>query len=154
MTDEIELAEEAASVTMTGGLSMATEPAESSDAETGSRSIQHVAANGFVNQIPDVTLRMPPQAAHSSFPSGSLMQIPIAVKVILGSAKMTLGKMASLGPGSILTLDQKLSEPVILMANGNQIAKGLLVVLNEESGEIGISLTEIIAELADEKLSA
>ena len=154
MTDEIDLAAETTTVAMPTGLSMMTEASESSDSESSPVSNQHVAASGFMNQIPDVSVGMATHTTPSTFPSGSLLQIPITVKVILGSAKMTLGKMASLGPGSVLTLDQKLSEPVILMANGNQIAKGLLVVLDEESGEIGISLTEIIAELSDEKLGA
>jgi flagellar motor switch protein FliN len=87
-------------------------------------------------------------------PSGTFLQIPITVQVILGSARMPLSKVMALAPGSILTLDKKLSEPVILMANGNQIAKGLVVVLDDETGQLGISLTEIIAELSDKKLSA
>jgi flagellar motor switch protein FliN len=82
----------------------------------------------------------------SSVPSGSLLQIPISVRVILGTAKMPLSKVMALGPGSIIALDHKLSESVLLMINGNEFARGVVVVVDEKSGQLGISITEILTD--------
>jgi flagellar motor switch protein FliN len=81
-----------------------------------------------------------------SRPLGLLSQIPITVKVILGRTKMPLSKVMALGPGSIISLDQKLSEPALLTVNGNEIAKGTIVILNEDTCQLGITITEISNE--------
>jgi flagellar motor switch protein FliN len=81
-----------------------------------------------------------------SRPLGLLSQIPITVKVVLGRTKMPLSKVMALGPGSIISLDQKLSEPALLMVNGNEIAKGTIVILNEDTCQLGIAITEISNE--------
>ena len=76
-------------------------------------------------------------------PQGSILKIPVNVQVILGTTRMPLSKVMALGPGSIVTLDKELSEPVVLLVNGNEVARGLIVVVNEKTGQLGISLTEI-----------
>ncbi|MGB8314559.1 MAG: FliM/FliN family flagellar motor switch protein [Aestuariivirga sp.] len=76
-------------------------------------------------------------------PQGSLLNIPVNVQVILGSTRMSLHKVMSLGPGSIVALDKELSEPVTLLVNGNEVARGLIVVVNEKTGQLGISLTDV-----------
>jgi flagellar motor switch protein FliN len=76
-------------------------------------------------------------------PQGSLLKIPVNVQVILGTTRMSLSKVMSLGPGSIVALDKELSEPVVLLVNGNEVARGLIVVVNEKTGQLGVSLTEI-----------
>lgn len=79
-----------------------------------------------------------------TMPQGALLKIPVTVKVILGTTRMPLHKVMSLGPGSIVALDKELSEPVVLLVNGNEVARGLIVVVNEKTGQLGISLTEIL----------
>ena len=86
-------------------------------------------------------------------PQGSLLKIPVNVQVILGTTRMSLHKVMSLGPGSIVALDKELSEPVTLLVNGNEVARGLIVVVNEKTGQLGISLTEISSGGQGEKSS-
>jgi flagellar motor switch protein FliN len=88
-----------------------------------------------------------------TMPQGSLLKIPVNVQVILGTTRMPLHKVMSLGPGSIVALDKELSEPVALLVNGNEVARGLIVVVNEKTGQLGISLTEISSGGPGEKLS-
>ena len=76
-------------------------------------------------------------------PQGSILKIPVNVQVILGTTRMPLSKVMALEPGSVVTLDKELSEPVVLLVNGNEVARGLIVVVNEKTGQLGISLTEI-----------
>ena len=81
---------------------------------------------------------------------GYLLNIPVNVQVVLGTTRMALSKVMALGPGSIVALDKELSEPVILLVNGNEVAKGLIVVVNETTGQLGISLTEIVSGNSNE----
>lgn len=85
----------------------------------------------------------PDQRGGGLMPQGSLLKIPVNVQVILGTTRMPLHKVMSLGPGSIVALDKELSEPVTLLVNGNEVARGLIVVVNEKTGQLGISLTEV-----------
>lgn len=88
-----------------------------------------------------------------TMPQGALLKIPVTVQVILGTTRMPLHKVMSLGPGSIVALDKELSEPVMLLVNGNEVARGLIVVVNEKTGQLGISLTEILSSGSGENTS-
>jgi flagellar motor switch protein FliN len=81
--------------------------------------------------------------ADAVMPQGSLLKIPVNVQVILGTTRMLLSQVMLLEPGSVVVLDKELSEPVSLLVNGNEVARGLIVVVNEKTGQLGISLTDI-----------
>jgi flagellar motor switch protein FliN len=53
---------------------------------------------------------------------------------------MTIGETLALGPGSIITLNRLAGEPVDLLVNGTPIARGEVVVIDEESG---LRITEV-----------
>ena len=93
------------------------------------------------------------QRGGGMMPQGSLLKIPVNVQVILGTTRMPLHKVMSLGPGSIVALDKELSEPVTLLVNGNEVARGLIVVVNEKTGQLGISLTEVSSGNPADKFS-
>jgi flagellar motor switch protein FliN len=71
----------------------------------------------------------------------SVMDIPVTVTVVLGEKRMPLGKLYSLGRGSILEIDKKIGEPVDILVNNRLVARGE-VQLTEE-GRLAISMTEI-----------
>jgi flagellar motor switch protein FliN len=77
-------------------------------------------------------------------PTGALLQIPISVQVVLGGTTMALSKVMALGPGSIISLDQQLSDSVLMLVNGKEFARGTIVVIDETNGQLGISLTDIV----------
>jgi flagellar motor switch protein FliN len=53
---------------------------------------------------------------------------------------MTIRETLALGPGSIVTLDRLAGEPVDLLVNGKLIARGEVVVIDEE---FGLRVTEV-----------
>ena len=55
---------------------------------------------------------------------------------------MTIGETLALGPGSIVTLNRLAGEPVDLLVNGKPIARGEVVVIDEE---FGLRVTEVVA---------
>ena len=71
-----------------------------------------------------------------------LRDVPVDVSVELGRARMTIGETLDLGPGAIVTLDRMAGEPVDLLVNGRVVARGEVVVIDEE---FGLRVTEVVA---------
>ncbi len=74
----------------------------------------------------------------------SIMRIPVTVQVVLGSAMMPVSNLLKIGRGAVITLDRRVGEPVDVVVNGRIVARGELVVVEDENSRFGISLTEII----------
>jgi flagellar motor switch protein FliN len=74
----------------------------------------------------------------------SILRIPVTVQVVLGSAMMPVSNLLKIGRGAVITLDRRVGEPVDVVVNGRTIARGELVVVEDENSRFGISLTEII----------
>jgi flagellar motor switch protein FliN/FliY len=74
----------------------------------------------------------------------TILQIPVSVKVVLGSASMPVSSVLKLGRGAVVPLDRKVGEPVDVVVNGRVIARGEVVVLDEDNSRFGVSLTEVI----------
>lgn len=70
-----------------------------------------------------------------------LLDIPLEVSVELGRTKMIIKDLVQLGPGSIVELDKLIGEPVDLLVNDNLIARGEVVVFDEN---FGIRITDIV----------
>ena len=58
---------------------------------------------------------------------------------------MTIGETLDLGPGAIVSLNRLAGEPVDLLVNGTPIARGEVVVIDEE---FGLRITEVGAAMA------
>lgn len=74
-----------------------------------------------------------------------LHDVPVELAVEIGRARMTIGDTLGLGPGSIITLNRMAGEPVDLLVNGRPIARGEVVVIDEE---FGLRVTEVIGSAA------
>jgi flagellar motor switch protein FliN/FliY len=70
-----------------------------------------------------------------------LRDVPIQVSVELGRTKMLIKDILILSPGSIIELEKLAGEPVDILANGRLIAKGEVVVIDEN---FGVRITEIL----------
>jgi flagellar motor switch protein FliN/FliY len=78
--------------------------------------------------------------------SGVIMDIPVDVQIVLGSAEMPVSQLMALEKGSTVALDRRIGEPVDVVVNGRRIARGEITVLEGDSSRFGIRLTEIIAQ--------
>ncbi|TCP30320.1 flagellar motor switch protein FliN/FliY [Scopulibacillus darangshiensis] len=70
-----------------------------------------------------------------------LMDIPLQVNVELGSTKKTVKEVLELSPGAIIELDKLAGEPVDILINQKNVAKGEVVVIDEN---FGVRITEIL----------
>ncbi len=75
----------------------------------------------------------------------AIMRIPVKVQVVLGSATMPVAKLMKLGRGAVVPLDHRVGEPVEVVVNGRLIARGEIVVMEEDNARLGVSLTEIVS---------
>jgi flagellar motor switch protein FliN/FliY len=71
-----------------------------------------------------------------------LHDVPVELAVEIGRTTMTIGETLGLGPGSIITLNRLAGEPVDLLVNGKPIARGEVVVIDEE---FGLRVTEVVS---------
>ena len=71
-----------------------------------------------------------------------LYDVPVELAVEIGRTHMTIRETLALGPGSIVTLNRLAGEPVDLLVNGKPIARGEVVVIDEE---FGLRVTEVVA---------
>lgn len=73
-----------------------------------------------------------------------IMGIPVDVQVVLGSTSMPVANLMKLGRGAVVTLDKQIGDPVDIVVNGRVIARGEVIVLEDDSSRFGVSLTEVI----------
>jgi flagellar motor switch protein FliN len=74
-----------------------------------------------------------------------IMDIPVTMQVVLGSAVMPVANLVKLGRGAVVKLDTSIGDPVDLIVNGRIVARGEVVVLENEDSRFGITLTEIVS---------
>ncbi|MCX7653680.1 MAG: flagellar motor switch phosphatase FliY [Fervidobacterium sp.] len=71
-----------------------------------------------------------------------LFDVPLNVTVELGRTKLTLKEVMELGVGSLIELDKLTGEPVDVYVNNKLIARGEVVVIDEN---FGVRITEIVS---------
>jgi flagellar motor switch protein FliN len=72
-----------------------------------------------------------------------LLDIPLQVTVELGRTKRSVQDILNLSSGSIIELDKLAGEPVDILVNNKLIAKGEVVVIDEN---FGVRVTDIISQ--------
>src|SRR5579859_2911021 len=91
------------------------------------------------------------EAADAAFvpeqqPAGELRRlsaVPVELTVEMGRTRMTVGETLELRQGSIITLNRMAGEPVDLLVNGAPIARGEVVVIDEQ---FGLRVTEMLGD--------
>ncbi|HCS28702.1 MAG TPA: flagellar motor switch protein FliN [Spongiibacteraceae bacterium] len=74
-----------------------------------------------------------------------VMDIPVRISMEVGSAELSVRDLLNLNQGAVVELDRLAGEPLDVLVNGSLIAKGEVVIVNEQ---LGIRLTEL-ASAAD-----
>jgi flagellar motor switch protein FliN/FliY len=72
-----------------------------------------------------------------------LSEVPMELSVEIGRTRMTVGETLQLRAGSIVTLERLAGEPVDLLVNGTPLARGEVVIVDEE---FGLRVTEILED--------
>jgi flagellar motor switch protein FliN/FliY len=72
-----------------------------------------------------------------------LLDVPLQIAVELGRTRLTIRELLELSQGSILELDRHAGEPVDVLVNGRPLARGEVVVIDED---FGIRITDVVSE--------
>ena len=94
---------------------------------------------------------------HLSEPAGKpdvknidmLMDVNLPIAIELGRTKMSISDILALGPGSVVELNKLAGEPVELLVNQRVVAKGEVVVIDEN---FGVRITQLLTP--EERLKA
>jgi flagellar motor switch protein FliN/FliY len=92
------------------------------------------------------TFERPTGGAFATAPGhdlGRLSDVPVELAVEIGRTRMTVGATLELRPGSIVILDRMAGEPVDLLVNGTPIARGEVVVIDEE---FALRITDVLGD--------
>jgi flagellar motor switch protein FliN len=91
-----------------------------------------------------------PSTAQAGLPSASdlsrLSDIPMELSVEIGRTHMTVGETLDLRVGSVVALERLAGQTADLLANGTAIARGEVVVIDEQ---YGLRITEILDSQQD-----
>ena len=77
---------------------------------------------------------------------GMLREVPLEVSAELGRARMSVSEILQLNVGSVVELDRTAGSPVDVVVNGSLIARGEVVVIDDE---YGVRITEILGRVSD-----
>lgn len=92
----------------------------------------------------DAENALPETSSVASEEMTAVQRVPVNVRIVLGSTKMTVAEVLNLNRGAVVELNKGVGEPVEVMINDRVVARGELVVVNEN--RLGVSLTEIIKD--------
>ena len=152
---EMDLATDALSPDMgMEALSMGDEPGGAmSDMMSGGEELPDVMATAAVS-LPEISASVAPIATaavrgladDSIVNIGAIHSIKVTVQAVLGGVSMPISQLMSLKKDDVVALDSKIGSAIDLLANGQLIARGEIVVLEEEDEpRFGITLTEIVS---------
>ncbi|ABR48862.1 CheC, inhibitor of MCP methylation [Alkaliphilus metalliredigens QYMF] len=71
-----------------------------------------------------------------------IQDVPLSVTVELGRTVKKISEVLEFGPGTIIELEKVVGEPLDILVNGQYVAKGEVVVIDEN---YGIRITDIVA---------
>ena len=77
-----------------------------------------------------------------------LRDVEMGVSVELGRTRMTVRELLALAPGAIVELDKAAGAPVDLLVNGTLMARGEVVVIDEE---FAVRISEIVTSEVDDR---
>src|SRR5262245_32400749 len=71
----------------------------------------------------------------------AVFDVPVQVSAVLGRARMDVGELLRLGPGSVLEPDRKVGEAIDIYVNNRLVARGEVVLVEDK---LGVTMTEVI----------
>jgi flagellar motor switch protein FliN len=83
----------------------------------------------------------PAPASAADMDLSRLSDIPMELSVEIGRTHMTVGETLELRVGSVVELERQAGEAVDLLVNGSPIARGEVIVIEEQ---YGLRITEIL----------
>lgn len=81
-----------------------------------------------------------PKRVQKSKTYNLIMDVELELSAILGETDISLKKVLDITKGSIIELDNKTADPIKLLANGTEVARGEVVIIEDN---FGLRITDI-----------
>jgi flagellar motor switch protein FliN/FliY len=83
-----------------------------------------------------------PTGAAGDIDLDMLMDVPVTMTVEVGRKSLTIKELLSLTPGSVVSFDRSVTEPMDIMINGTFVARGEVV---SADGKFGLRLVDVVS---------
>ena len=70
----------------------------------------------------------------------AILDVPLEVTAVLGTANMKVSQLLKMGRGAVVQLERTVGEDIEVKANGNLIARGEVVVVEDH---LAVTMTKI-----------
>jgi flagellar motor switch protein FliN/FliY len=97
-------------------------------AEQAAQKVTQAMNQATAPEIPDLSQGVPANGVESI---GLLEDVQLQVRIELGRTRMLVEDVLRLGSGAVVELDKAAGDPVDIYVNGRRIARGEVLVLNE-----------------------
>lgn len=74
----------------------------------------------------------------------AIFAVPVDVVVSVGTARPVIGELLAMRRDVVLPLSSRVDDPVEVMVGDRVIARGELEEIGEDSGRLGVRLTEVV----------
>ena len=139
--DEINSGETGATSTNEGSPKSTLEQAPDDVAEASAGASELASPNSSTGSIPEIT-------GANVIGIQKIQNIKVRVQAMLGGISLSVSELANLKQGELLSLDTHVGDGIDILANGQLVARGEIVVVEGPKPRFGITLTEIV-EAAD-----
>lgn len=76
--------------------------------------------------------------------SDLIWDIPVDVNIVLGTTQLSVARLMALEPGEVVELNRRIGEPLDITVNGRRVAKGEIVMREDDTSKFAIQVVEII----------
>ena len=76
--------------------------------------------------------------------SDLIWDIPVDVNIVLGTTQLSVARLMALEPGEIVELNRRVGEPLDITVNGRRVAKGEIVMREDDTSKFAVQITEIV----------
>ncbi|MCJ8308792.1 MAG: flagellar motor switch protein FliN [Rhizobiaceae bacterium] len=83
-------------------------------------------------------------AATGGDASDLIWDIPVDVNILLGTTQLSVARLMALEPGEVVELNRRIGEPLDITVNGRRVAKGEIVMREDDTSKFAIQVVEII----------
>ena len=83
-----------------------------------------------------------PLSAPGEIDLDMLMDVPVTMTVEVGRKSLTIKELLSLTPGSVVSFDRSVTEPMDIMINGTLVARG---EVGSADGKFGLRLVDVFS---------
>lgn len=74
----------------------------------------------------------------------AIFSVPVHVVVSVGQAKPVIGELLAMRRDMVLPLSSRVDDPVQIMVGERVIARGELEEMGDDTGRLGVRLTEVV----------